>query len=204
MDLTGALPRDPQLTYCDEPHPDDPDVQCLREQEVGTLHKGLHCVPGTQIFWGQPTLLSKEERGKVKGAVMEGIDNDPATPPPTSAEAIPPPPIVRRDDPANSHIAAEQIEPSRGTKRAQVLAYLRERYGQWVDAPELATQDVGGFAGTRRMRELRKMGWNIETRQHPEITNLWQHRLVDGVSDEVQAEAPPEEPEPVASLRDFG
>lgn len=90
-----------------------------------------------------------------------------------------PGPIVGKDDPENSHVAAQRIEPTRGSKRAQVLDHLRQRMGQWVDAPDLATEEVGGFGGTRRMRELRDMGWNIETRPKPGTTNTWQHRLVE-------------------------
>lgn len=88
------------------------------------------------------------------------------------------PPVVRTDDPDNSHIAAVQVEPTRGTKRAQVLDALRAANGDWVNAPDLATQEVGGFGGTRRMRELRQMGWDIETRQSPHDPSIWQHRLV--------------------------
>jgi hypothetical protein len=86
-------------------------------------------------------------------------------------------PIVRGDDPANSHLAAQRIQPSRDSARGRVLAYLQGRAGQWVDAIELTLPDVGGFGGTRRMRELREGGWPIETREKPGAPNVWQHRL---------------------------
>lgn len=61
-----------------------------------------------------------------------------------------------------------------------MLGCLRQAQGAWVDAPDLATPEVGGFGGTRRMRELRQMGWDIETRQKPGDPNVWQHRLSVG------------------------
>lgn len=88
------------------------------------------------------------------------------------------PPLVRNSDPATSAEAAERYEPRRETAKARVLDYLRERAGQWVDAVDLTRPEVGGFAGTRRMRELRDGGWPIETRPKPGESNTWQHRLV--------------------------
>lgn len=89
---------------------------------------------------------------------------------------------VRTDDPLNSHVAERASAPARGSKREAVLAYLQGRKGDWVDAPELATPEVGGFAGTRRLRELRDMGWDIETRQKPGSATVWQHRLAPSVT----------------------
>lgn len=68
-------------------------------------------------------------------------------------------------------------EPDPDSAKGRVLSYLRERLDQWVDAPELTEESVGGFAGTRRMRELRDEGWPIETRPSPTAPHLWQHRL---------------------------
>jgi hypothetical protein len=92
MDLTGAWPRDPELTYCDAPHPENPEVRCTKEVEQGGSHMGYHFVLGTQVTWPGRGLLAKPERDKVKGEVRDGIDNDPATPPPTSSEVLPPRP----------------------------------------------------------------------------------------------------------------
>ena len=89
-----------------------------------------------------------------------------------------PPPIVRTDDPGTAHEAAQRYQPKRDSAKGRVLAYLQQRIGQWVDAPELVTPEVGGFAGTRRMRELRDVGWPIETRPKPDGSNTWQHRLL--------------------------
>lgn len=72
------------------------------------------------------------------------------------------PPIVATDDPANSHLAAAIIEPTRGSKRAAVLDLLRAKPGKWIEGYELNV--VGGSEARRRARELRQMGHPIETR----------------------------------------
>ena len=82
------------------------------------------------------------------------------------------PPIVGRADPANSHIAAALVEPSRGSKRAAVLDLLRQ--SGWVSAERL--REVGGGQGDRRMRELRQMGYKIEARPTGSGTS-WEYRL---------------------------
>lgn len=94
---------------------------------------------------------------------------------------------ARHSDPSTSKQAAERYEPKRETAKGRVLAHLRAHPNEWVDAPEFTREDIGGFAGTRRLRELREDdGWPIETRPKPGYTNLWQHRLLVG-AEEVQA-----------------
>lgn len=85
-------------------------------------------------------------------------------------------PIVRNDDPETSHEAAARYEPKRETAKGRVLALLRARRGEWIDAVEFTAPEVGGFAGTRRLRELRDR-WPIETRRKPGSETTWQHRL---------------------------
>lgn len=86
--------------------------------------------------------------------------------------------LVRHDDPANAHQAIENYEPRRNTAKARVLACLRSRRGEWIDAVEFTAPEIGGFAGTRRLRELREAGCPIETRPSPGQPNVWQHRLM--------------------------
>lgn len=87
------------------------------------------------------------------------------------------PPIVRATDPWTSHVAADRIEPSRGTRKAAVLAVLQAA-GDWVDGSLLTLPNVGGSEGLRRLRELRDAdGWPIERRPHPESATAWQYRL---------------------------
>lgn len=90
------------------------------------------------------------------------------------------PPIARSDDPWSAKLAAARVEPSRGTRKAAVLALLRSANGSWVDGSDIATADVGGSEGLRRLRELREAdGWPIERRPHPTRATSWQYRLCD-------------------------
>lgn len=166
---------------CGAPHPEHPDVFCGRDDTCVEYH--LATIPQADmstkpITWPsdikRPT--REPDRKKASGMKDRAKAGSASTGDP---KAVWQPPIVGTDDPANSHLAAERIEPMRGTRRAQVLDSLRAAKGQWVDAPNLATEEVGGFGGTRRMRELRDMGWDIETRPKPGATNTWQHRLVE-------------------------
>lgn len=94
---------------------------------------------------------------------------------------VTPGPIARSADPWSAKLGAERIEPTRDTKCAQVLAYLRERTGQWVDGLEFRTAEVGGASGDRRCRELKeRYGFNIERRPDPNKSGgVWQYRLAN-------------------------
>lgn len=87
----------------------------------------------------------------------------------------PPPPIVGSFDPANSHIGAALIEPSRNSKLGAVLAVLRN--GDWHSGASLT--EVGGSEGLRRVRELRKRGYFVEARPGKKGTG-WEYRLGSG------------------------
>lgn len=157
----------------------------------GNSHRNHHCHLGSwenTDFVAPPPPPPRRRRGQRSGTQsindrfpnlgvgqFAGFDLDVAQGP----DGQQPPPIVGNDDPENSHEAAERFEPVRDSARGRVLAYLRDHYGEWVDAPVLTHEDVGGFGGTRRLRELREMGWPIETQPHPSIDNRWQHRLFE-------------------------
>jgi len=65
------------------------------------------------------------------------------------------------------------------TRKEQVLARLASANGGWVDGSELATEEVGGSEGLKRLRELRSEGHEIKMRQHPDADrDIWQYRLV--------------------------
>jgi hypothetical protein len=68
----------------------------------------------------------------------------------------------------------------RKTRLGKVAEYLIAHQGEWIDAAHFADAEVGGFAGTRRLRELREeYAWPISTRRSPDPNkpNHWEHRL---------------------------
>lgn len=173
------------MSECGAVNPNDPESVCIVEAPGHGYHaddKGEHW-PDTerikQVREQETSRRSTRRRGtlyriangarKGKQGLLEG-DEEAASGP-----------IVRTEDPDTAHEAAERYEPKRDSAKGRVLGYLRERLDQWVDAPELTHDSVGGFAGTRRLRELREAGWPIETRPKPGYTNTWQHRLVSDV-----------------------
>lgn len=70
------------------------------------------------------------------------------------------------------------------SRKQQVLDYLRvakEHLGDdyWVNTVDISNAEVGGSAGTSRIRDLRKEGYVIETRPHPDPQiSQYQYRLV--------------------------
>jgi hypothetical protein len=84
--------------------------------------------------------------------------------------------LARVVDPPSSHGAAARIEPKTGTRMAKVLAYLTEHPG-WVNGEVLNTPEVGGSEGTRRLRELRELGYDIQLRPNPHSDTAYQYRL---------------------------
>lgn len=69
------------------------------------------------------------------------------------------------------------------TRREQVLEALRaakEHGNGWVSTVDISNAQTGGSAGTSRIRELRGLGYVIETRAHPDPDiSQYQYRLVD-------------------------
>lgn len=87
------------------------------------------------------------------------------------------PPIVRTNDPWSSKLAAQRIQPKRGTRKAAVLQLLADK-GGWVDGHEITHHLVGGSEGLRRLRELRTEGHNIQRRPNPNSATSWQYRIL--------------------------
>jgi hypothetical protein len=64
------------------------------------------------------------------------------------------------------------------SRKDQVLDTLRSS-GGWVNTVDISNAQVGGSAGTSRVRDLRKEGYIIETRAHPDPQiSQYQYRLV--------------------------
>jgi biotin operon repressor len=55
--------------------------------------------------------------------------------------------------------------PSRNSAKIKVATYLVERVGRWVPGYKLASLEVGGSEGLKRLRELRDEGFKIEKRK---------------------------------------
>jgi hypothetical protein len=72
--------------------------------------------------------------------------------------------LARSSDPKSSHEGARRIQPTRGTRKAEVLSALQHASPDWVTAESLHTSEVGGSEGLRRLRELRSEGWDIEVK----------------------------------------
>lgn len=80
------------------------------------------------------------------------------------------------------------------TRKEQVLSYLKEHLGEWVDGTEIMNEKVGGQRGGARIFDLRDDGYLIQARRHPDPErDIWQYRLPS----DTQAPLP----EPVSPLR---
>jgi len=67
----------------------------------------------------------------------------------------------------------------RVTRKEKVLRVLQAHPGQWVNGTDLATAEVGGSEGLKRLRELRADGYHIEKRKHPDPRRaIYQYRIV--------------------------
>lgn len=65
------------------------------------------------------------------------------------------------------------------TRKELVLRLLRENEGQWVDGPRIASAEVGGSEGLKRLRELRQDGYDIRMRKHPDPRrDIFQYKLM--------------------------
>ncbi len=90
------------------------------------------------------------------------------------------------------------------TRRELVLQLLRSHPNEWVDGTRIASAEVGGSEGLKRLRELRLAGYDIRMRKHPDPRrDIYQYRLMTGVIEapERQVYVPPTSPGMVG--RDF-
>jgi len=71
------------------------------------------------------------------------------------------------------------LDKNKMTRKDKVLQLLRENLNMWIEGPEIASPQVGGSEGLKRLRELREEGHKIETRPHPnKQRDVWIYRLV--------------------------
>jgi hypothetical protein len=163
---------------CGQRHPDHPDVVC----QLGVPHpahtgRHLELSPGSK--WVRPNYID-----------WPNEDYKPPAPGPGAhkrqlkelASQVPPENrLARGDDPGAAHEAIRTYSRTRyKTRLGKVANFFLNHLGEWHDAVRFVDEEVGGFAGTRRVRELREeYGWDIEIRKHPDPAkpNTHQYRL---------------------------
>lgn len=162
---------------CGAVHPEHPEWVC----EARTMHADHYCVVGAGTrhaephTWTNDAYIATSQRQDHFTTAQRSLARGLAS---RQSEHRHEPPIVRTNDPWTSHVAAQRIQPKRGTRKAMVLAYLLARPGEWVRGAELANQEVGGSEGLRRARELRTThGYNVERKPDPESQTSWLYRL---------------------------
>lgn len=68
---------------------------------------------------------------------------------------------------------------SETTRKDHILQILQDNKNQWVNGDRLATAQTGGNRFGARLEELRRDGWNIESRRNPDPRIAqWQYRVV--------------------------
>lgn len=93
------------------------------------------------------------------------------------------------------------------TRKELVLRLLRENEGQWVDGTRIASAEVGGSEGLKRLRELRQDGYDIRMRKHPDPRrDIFQYKLMPSVHDTIARidRDIRENPRPPIDHRSFG
>lgn len=66
------------------------------------------------------------------------------------------------------------------TRKQLILDILERNLNAWIGGDELMQPSTGGGRFGARIEELRKDGWEIEARRHPDPKRaIWQYRLVD-------------------------
>lgn len=191
---------------CSAGHPSLP-IQCEAPARYPNHDHHFAVHDDEPVEWVNPNFVPPEPKGKKRGpspedkAIAVGMQKmaealkpkpEPSTEAPEPSTLAPDDqedewnPIAGASDPATSHIAAERIEPQRDTRKAAVLEYLRAASGGWVDGSDIATAEVGGSEGLRRLRELKDEGWLIDRRPHPTSATAWQYRLLQDPPQEWQ------------------
>lgn len=65
------------------------------------------------------------------------------------------------------------------TRKELVLQLLKRHLNEWVNGTDIATAEVGGSEGLKRLRELRQDGYDIRMRKHPNPDrDIFQYKLV--------------------------
>lgn len=66
------------------------------------------------------------------------------------------------------------------TRKQAILDILNLTPNEWVNGDRLMQSDTGGGRFGARIEELRKDGFNIEGRRHPDSRrDIWQYRIIN-------------------------
>lgn len=164
---------------CDVEHPKLPGVVCERRADNHPQHTGRDQQSPPGATWTRPVYVDwPNESYKPPGPSPDGARRRLRE----LASQVPPEgKLVRGDDPGAAHEAIKTYARTRyKTRLGKVASLFLNSLGQWHDAVRFVDEEVGGFAGTRRVRELRdEYGWDIEIRKHPDPNkpNTHQYRL---------------------------
>lgn len=160
------------MSTCDVEHPDHVGVFCNRPAPPTghREHSGLLVGTG-YIDWPNEHYIPPPARPGAHDELLKGL-----------AGQVKDSDAGRLAGPEGSETSVEAARTyarsHRKTRLGKVAEYLLDHPGEWLDAVRFASDEVGGFAGTRRLRELREdYHWPISTRRHPDKVSTWQHRL---------------------------
>lgn len=69
------------------------------------------------------------------------------------------------------------------TRKQAILDILNQTPNEWVNGDRLMQADTGGGRFGARIEELRKDGFTIEGRRHPDSRrDIWQYRIITGTT----------------------
>jgi ribosomal protein L37AE/L43A len=72
------------------------------------------------------------------------------------------------------------VNSSKKTRKQLVLEVLQRNLNVWIDGSVIMQPDCGGGRFGARIEELRKDGYEIEARAHPDPKrDIWQYRICD-------------------------
>lgn len=164
------------MLICGAINPDEPAVSCSRSPGNHPEHSGSRIIKnGWEAEWVDWPNEGYEPPPPGPGAHRAQLREMASRVPPEVR-------LARSDDPRAAREAAKVYSRTRyKTRLGKVADLLMNNVGVWINAVRFADEEVGGFAGTRRLRELREeYGWDIQTRKHPDPNkpNTHQHCLM--------------------------
>jgi hypothetical protein len=160
------------MGICDAEHPDHVGVFCNRPAPSTAHQEHSGMLVGTgYIDWPNENFVPPPAKAGAHSQLLKQLAGQVK-----ESDAVR---LAESAGPSTSRQAATIYSRThRKTRLGKVAEFLLNNPGQWLDAVRFATDEVGGFAGTRRLRELREdFHWPISTRRDPERTTSWQHRL---------------------------